>query len=271
MSDQNKAEPSRDDSIVITQTTLYYFGIAVLFFVAGFVVAWVIFNSSGGNINAAELRNAASEGARSAVQAELALLRAELGNLAAGNARATPTAPTAVEIELGNSPFWGPEEAAVTVVEFSDFECSFCARFYRDTYGALKARYSDRVRFVFKHFPISFIHPNAERAAVAAECANEQGKFWEYHDKLFENQQNLSQDALIGYARQVGVPNLEQFTACLTTQKYLSTVLADLQQGERLGVQGTPIFFINGLPLIGAQPYSVFERAIEQALAAARR
>ncbi|MBO9309270.1 MAG: DsbA family protein [Chloroflexi bacterium] len=270
MSDQNKTGPSRDDSIVITWTTIYYFGIAVLFFVAGFVVAWVIFTSSGGNINVAELRNAASEGARSAVQAELALLRAELGNLAAGNASATPTAPAKAEIELGNSPFWGPEEAKVTIVGFSDFECSFCARFYRDTYGTLKARYSDRVRFVFKHFPISAIHRNAERAAVAAECANEQGKFWEYHDRLFENQRNLSQDALVSYAKQAGVPDLEQFTACLTTQKYLSTVLADQRQGERLGVRGTPTFFINGLPLVGAQPYSVFEGAIERALAAAQ-
>ncbi|PJF35481.1 MAG: hypothetical protein CUN49_10370 [Candidatus Thermofonsia Clade 1 bacterium] len=269
MSNQDKAELSRDDTIVITQNTLYYFGIAVVFFVAGFIVAWAVLTSGGSNMSAAELRNAASEGARAAVQAELALLRNELSNLVAGGAQPTPTAPTRVEVELGNSPAWGPEDAKVVVVEYSDFECSFCARFYRETYGTLKERYGDRVRFVFKHFPISFIHPNAERAALAAECANEQDKFWEYHDKLFENQQNLSQNALISYAQQVGVPNIEQFTECLTTQKYLSTVTADLQQGERYGVQGTPTFFINGLPLVGAQPYSVFERAIEQALAAA--
>ncbi|MCS6872711.1 MAG: thioredoxin domain-containing protein [Anaerolineae bacterium] len=265
MSDQNRVEPSRDDTIVITQNTLYYFGIAVVFFVAGFLVAWVIFSNSGGNINPAEIRNAASEGARAAVQAELAALRAELG----GGAQPTPAMPSRVDVELGNSPFWGPENAKVTVVMFSDFECSFCARFYRDTYGTLKARYQDRVRFVFKHFPLSAIHPNAERAAVAAECANEQGKFWAYHDVLFENQRNFSQDALISYARQVNVPNIEQFTECLTTQKYLSTVIADVQQGERHSVQGTPTFFINGLPLVGAQPYPTFERAIEQALAAA--
>lgn len=264
MSGQNKTEPSRDDSIVITQNTLYYFGIAVVFFVAGFLVAWVIFSSSGGTLSAAEIRNAASEGARAAVQAELAALR-----LNAGGTQPTPTVPTRVEVELGNSPAWGPEDAKVTIVEFSDFECSFCARFYRDTYRTLKERYQDRVRFVYKHFPLSVIHPNAERAAVASECAHEQGKFWEYHDLLFENQRNLSQEALIGYARQAGVPNLEQFTECLTSKKYLSTVIADLQQGERLSVQGTPTFFINGLPLVGAQPYTTFERAIEQALAAA--
>ncbi len=268
MSNSNKVEASRDDSIVITQNTLYYFGIAVIFFAAGFVVAWVIFNSSGGSVNAAEIRNAASEGARAAVQAELAALRLELSNLAGGS-QPTPAVPTRVDVDPGDSPFWGPENAKVTIVEFSDFECSFCARFYRDTYKALKERYQSRVRFVFKHFPISAIHPNAERAGVAAECAREQGRFWEYHDILFENQSNLSQAALISYARQVGVPNLDQFSACLTSQKYLSTVLADLQQGERYGVQGTPTFFINGLPLVGAQPYTVFERAIEQALAAA--
>ncbi|MFN7210240.1 MAG: DsbA family protein [Aggregatilineales bacterium] len=269
MSAQNSFEPSRDDSIVITQNTLYYFGIAVVFFVAGFLVAWVMFSGNSGGINAAEIRNAASEGARAAVQAELAALRVDLGNLAAGGAQPSPAAPARVEIELGNSPSWGAEDAKVTIVEFSDFECSFCARFYRDTYKALKERYQDRVRFVYKHFPISGIHPNAERAAVAAECAHEQDKFWAYHDLLFENQRNLAQEALIGYARQVGVPNIEQFTECLSSNKYLSTVIADLQQGERYGVQGTPTFFINGLPLVGAQPYPAFERAIEQALAAA--
>ncbi len=270
MSSQNLAEPNRDDAIVINQNTLYYFGIAVIFFIAGFAVAWVVFSSSGGNVNAADIRNAASEGARAAVQAELAALRNDLGNLNLG-AAAQPTAVplTAVDVELGNSPAWGPVDAKVTIVEYSDFECSFCARFYRDTYHTLKARYGDQVRFVFKHYPISFIHPNAERAAVAAECANEQGKFWEYHDILFENQSNLTQSALIAYARQVEVPNIDEFTACLTTEKYLSTVLADAQQGERYGVTGTPTFFINGLPLVGAHPYSTFERAIEQALAAA--
>lgn len=274
MTDHDNQEPigtpRREDTITINTTTLYYFGIAVLFFIAGFIVAWVTFSSA--NNATAEIRSVLNP-----VATEVASLRTDMQNLSAqvqsglgsGAPALTPTPSGPVNIDVGSSPVWGNESATVTIVEFSDFECSFCARFYRDSYGLLKAKYQDKVRFVFKHFPISFIHPNAERAAVASECVREQDpdKFWAYHDLLFENQQDLSAAGLSSYARQIELANIEQFDQCVASNKYLSTVQADLQLGEQVGVGGTPTFFINGYPLVGAQPYAVFEQAIEQALA----
>lgn len=268
-------EPRESDAIVIRQQTIYYFLVGVVFFAAGFIVAWVTFTTTTAGTNAADIRSAASAGAREAVRAEMQSLQstvvAQVGQInisggagASAETVATPSGP--VNVELGDAPIWGSETAKVTIVEFSDFECFYCARFYSETYGRLKAEFGDQVRFAYKHFPISFAHPQAESAAMASVCANEQGKFWEYHDLLFPNQANLGRDALVSYAQKAGVSNMEQFTQCVDSQKYAATVQADLAQGEKLGVTGTPTFFINGRPLVGAQPYDVFAFAIEQAL-----
>lgn len=258
------------ETVTLNQNTLYFFLVGAIFFVAGFVVAWVTFATTSGNLSADAIKSAASAGARDAVQAEVSALRDEVTNLrnqiANGVALAPTPTPGPITINTGDSPAWGPADAKVTIVEFSDFECSFCARFVRDTYSEIKAKYGDQVRFVFKHFPIEQIHPNAERASLGAACAAEQGKFWEYHDILFANQSALSRDALISHAQRAGVADAAKFTTCLDEAKYASTIVADLQEGVSIGVNGTPTFFINGLPLVGAQPYSAFERAIEQAL-----
>lgn len=259
----------RDPSVSLPISTLYYILVAIIFFAAGFIVAWVAFSTTQLPSLAADIQSAAADGARSAVRSELQTLQSQIASLAQGGAVAaapTPAPIVPVNIDAGTSPTWGPENAAVTIVEFSDFECPFCGRYTAQTYPLLREKYGDRVRYVFKHYPIAGLHPDAERAGMAAECAHEQGRFWEYHDALFANQSDLSQAALLGYARQVEMPDMDQFTACLTTQKYAATVEADLQLGVRLGVTGTPTFFINGLPLVGAQPYSTFEAAIQQAL-----
>lgn len=264
---QNPSDAPRDPTVNLPISTLYYILVAIIFFAAGFIVAWVAFSTTQLPSLAADLQSAAADGARSAVRSELQNLQSQIAGLAQGNAPAPTAAPIVpVAIEAGTSPSWGPEDAPVTIVEFSDFQCPFCARYTTQTYPLLRETYGDRVRYVFKHYPIAGLHPDAERAGIAAECAHEQDRFWEYHDALFDNQADLSQAALLLYARQVEVPNIEQFTECLTTQKYAATVEADLQLGNRLGVSGTPTFFINGLPLVGAQPYSTFEAAIQQAL-----
>jgi protein-disulfide isomerase len=260
-----KNSPRQDDVIVLSQSTVYYFLTALVFFVAGFSVSWVV--SAARNDTAlrelSDMKGAVASAASEAVKSALA----NGGSIA--QAQPQPTARPPQDIVLGNSPVWGPENAKVTIVEFTDFQCPFCERFYSDTYTLIRRNYKDQVRFVFKHYPISSLHPDAMNAHLASECAREQGKFWEYHDIMFENQINLSRASLITYATTVGVQNADQFATCLDTQKYQSVVDSDLQAGSGYGVGGTPTFFINGTFVEGAQPYRVFEAAINQALAQA--
>jgi len=168
-------------------------------------------------------------------------------------------------VSVDDDPSWGPADAPVTVVEFSDFQCPYCARFVTDTYPQIKQQYEGKIRFVFRDFPLSTIHENAEKAAEAAGCANEQGKFWEYHDILFNNQQALDVASLKNYASQLGL-DTAAFNQCLDSGTRAQEIQKDYQDGISYGVQGTPAFFVNGLLVSGAQPLSVFQSAIDAAL-----
>ena len=162
----------------------------------------------------------------------------------------------------------GEENAPVTIIEFSDFQCPFCARFFEDTLPNIEGNYIEegKVRLVYRDFPLN-IHPGAQKAAEAAECAKDQGKFWEMHDKLFENSESLSLASLKQYAGKLGLDQ-GKFDECLDSGEKEEEVMKDFQDGSRSGVSGTPTFFINGQMIVGAQPYEVFEQAIEAALAA---
>ncbi len=127
-------------------------------------------------------------------------------------------------------------------------------------------KYDGKVRFVYRDFPLTSLHANALSAALAAECAHEQGKFWEYHDLLFANQAQLDEASLIQYAGQVGL-DTAVFEECLTSQKYLEEVRKDYTDGASYGVQGTPAFFVNGNLISGAVPLETFEQVIDQILA----
>jgi protein-disulfide isomerase len=150
-------------------------------------------------------------------------------------------------------------KAQITIEEYSDFECPFCARAY-PTVNQLKAEYGDKVEFVFKHFPLSF-HPNAQKASEASECARDQGKFWEYHDVLFE-QKTLDIDSLKKHAADMGL-DVAKFNSCLDTGAKTAKVQADFTEGQGKGVRGTPTFFINGQSIVGAQPYENFKSIID--------
>ncbi|MCC7452086.1 MAG: DsbA family protein [Anaerolineae bacterium] len=267
-----RAESRPDETIVISQATIYYFAIAVLFFIAGFAVAWIVLTTTTNNVFNSmknELASAAGSAAREAVSSAIANLPQDSG------AAAAPVQPTPIprqNVSVGSGAAWGPADAKVTIVEFSDFQCPYCERFFMSTYPLIKEKYGSKVKFVFRHFPIAQIHPWATQAALAAECANEQGKFWEYHDKLFstlqEWNQGLSKDAIVRYAQQVNVPDAQKFTVCFDDKKYASKIQSDLNEGVGYGVQGTPTFFINGNVLVGAQPFAAFDAAISQELAA---
>ncbi len=146
-------------------------------------------------------------------------------------------------IASGDGPATGPADAKVTLVEFSDFECPYCSR-AANAVNEVKKKYGDKIRLVFKQFPLSF-HKNAHLASQAALAANEQGKFWEYHDKLFENQRALKRPELEKYAKELGL-NLPKFKKALDTEKYKKQVDDEIEQGKKVHVSGTPTLFLNG-------------------------
>ncbi len=165
----------------------------------------------------------------------------------------------------GESPSLGPANAPVTIVEYSDFECPYCKRFRDETLDTIMSQYNGRVRLVFRNFPLTSIHPQAFNAAMAAECAYEQGKFWEMHDLLFANQDQLGATL---YKRLASQLNLDQqtFNECYDQGRYGNVINRDLSDGQSAGVQGTPTFFINNKMVEGAQPFDAFAAAIDQAL-----
>ena len=161
----------------------------------------------------------------------------------------------------------GAANAPVTMIEFSDFQCPFCGRFFEDAYPQIKKDYIDtgKVQLIFRNFPLTSIHPNAQPAAEAAECADEQGKFWQYHDQLFTNQAMLSVENYKQWAKDLGL-DTKKFNDCVDTHKYASKVSKDESDGQAAGVDGTPAFFVNGALISGAQPYGAFKAAIDAAL-----
>jgi len=178
-----------------------------------------------------------------------------------------PQAPSRVEGDLtDDDAVKGNKDAPITIVEFSDFECPFCARFYEQTLPQLTKEYIDtgKVKLVYRDFPLSF-HANAQKAAEASECAHEQGKFWEMHDKLFGSGVVGGTTTFKLYAKDLGLDQAK-FDNCLDSGKYVNEISKDLQDGSKYGVSGTPGFFVNGVPLIGAQPFEAFRAIIEEEL-----
>lgn len=155
----------------------------------------------------------------------------------------------------------GDKNAEITLIEFSDFQCPFCKR-HLPTINQLLSQYEGKIRFVYRHFPLSSIHPFAQKAAEASECAGDQGKFWEYHDTLFDNQSALDTASLKSYAGNLGL-NQSQFDNCLDSDKYASLVNKHLQEGQAAGVSGTPGTFVNDQLVKGAYPVATFTQIID--------
>ena len=187
--------------------------------------------------------------------------------------------PTVVKISIDDDPIIGDADAPITIIEFSDFQCPFCARFYIQTLPLILEEYiqEGKVRLVFRDFPIQSIHPNALPASVAANCANEQGKFKEMHDALFENQSEWNKqdavNALALFSQYAAGMGLEQdvFDACLKSGKHIEEIRKDLDDGRNYGVSGTPGFFVGNdhvgyVELKGAQPFESFKKLIDAQL-----
>jgi len=168
------------------------------------------------------------------------------------------------KVEVGSSPSRGPKNAPLTLVIFSDYECPFCTR-VEPTIKQVEKDYPGKVRVVWKDAPLPN-HRNAKGAAAAAPAAGEQGKFWEMHDKLFENQRELTRPSLEQYAQQLGL-DMDRFKAALDGNKFAPAIESDMKQGATLEVQGTPATFINGRKIPGAYPYETFKKIVDQELA----
>ncbi|HII35919.1 MAG TPA: DsbA family protein [Nitrosopumilaceae archaeon] len=193
--------------------------------------------------------------------------------------QAPSTEETRIFVSLSDDPIKGDPNAPVTIVEFSDFQCPFCARFFAQTLPQIQQDYIDsgKVKLVFRDFPLESIHANARAASIAGECADDQKMFWQYHDKLFEGQTqwaslsaNDAANTFQQYASELEL-NSENFNSCLNSQKYSDEVNQDFQNGANYGVTGTPAFFIGNdkdgyVTLIGAKPYSAFQQVIDKEL-----
>ena len=233
---------------VIPREMFNYVLIAAVFLVLGLVIGFVGYD----RIVRAETENLIN----TAVQQAVAALPQAAGAVAADpNARR--------DVSIVDQPFIGPEDAPIVMVEFGDFHCAYCKRFQDQTITPLLQNYGDKIRFVYRDYPI--LGPDSLQAALAASCAYDQDAFWPFHDRLFSNPASLTRDSFLQYATDLNL-NIDQFTQCYDTAAHQDQVVKDYTDGENLGVSGTPTFFINGKILVGAQPYEQFVARIDAEL-----
>ena len=191
-----------------------------------------------------------------------------------------PAAPQNIVLTVGDAPFKGNPNAKVTLVEFTDYQCGFCARHIKETFPQLERDYitTGKVKYVFRNFPLESIHQQSFKAHEASTCASDQGKFWEMHDRLFANQTALAPEQLIDYARTLGL-NGDKFQACFNAESHKQQIQNDITEGQKAGVTGTPTFFLGrtvpnsqtlkvAKTLVGAKAYSAFKEEIDALLAA---
>jgi len=201
------------------------------------------------------------------------------GRPAQAQAPSAPAPETQTTVSIDGGAMKGDKNAKVTLVEFTDYQCPFCSRHFRDTYPQLDNDYvkTGKVRYVLREFPLESIHPNAYKASEAANCSGEQGKYWEMHDRLFSNQNNLGAQELPNHAKALGL-DADKFKSCLDNGKFTAKVRKDLNDAQKYGVTGTPTFFV-GLTdpkssdvkairkIVGAQTFAAFKDAIDTLLA----
>ena len=172
--------------------------------------------------------------------------------------------PPRIDLDLSTGVAAGPENAPITLVEFSDYQCPFCARSQAAVDQVLKT-YEGKVRHVYMDFPLAQIHPLAMPASVASRCAGEQGKYWEYHRLLFERQKEISEAKLAEWGKELGL-DAAKFEECRGSKKFDEAIKKSIVEGRKAGISGTPGFFVNGVPIKGAQPFEVFRARIEDEL-----
>jgi protein-disulfide isomerase len=256
LADERKSKTAAEPTVTMARSTVNIVIVGLVMFAVGLVIG-LFGNDVFRQRNAEENRALIAQAVTAAIS--------ELGG--APVAEGPQLDPTQrYTIDTAGDPFIGPADAPVTIVEFGDFRCGFCARFHSDTFEPLLARYEGRIRYVFRDYPI--LGSESLTSAVAAECADDQGKFWEFHNLLYANQRNLTREGYLAHATTLGM-DIASFTTCLDNAQHQDEIGADYQAGASLGVGGTPTFFINGRPVVGAQPLDAFVRVIDEELAQA--
>ena len=243
--EQTVSNPEKEsDNTVVFKRSHFYAIMVVFSFAVGILVGYVAW----GRTPAAQPVAAAQVPAAQAAQPD-----------------ANP-AFTRYDIPTEGFPSLGPEDAEIVIVEFSDYQCPFCKRWHDEVYQKLLAAYPGQIRLVFRNLPLTSIHPDAMSASVASLCAEEQGSFWQFHDKLFSDEYGLGRNAYMQYATDLEL-DTTAFETCLDSGKFDDFIEADMDFSLNLGVRSTPTFFVNGLAVVGAQPLSVFQQVIDQELA----
>ena len=246
--EEEQMMPDADETITFKRSH-FYSVLVVLAFAVGILVGYVAWGRGST--------------ATAAVPAQAAAAQQPSGQVAEA-----PTAQpqfTRYDIPTEGYPSLGPDDAPITIVEFSDFQCPFCRRFHDETYQALLDAYPNQIRFVYRNLPLTSIHPAAMPTAIASLCANDQGAYWDFHEKLFSSE-TLDEPTFIQYAADLNL-NVDEFTACLSSGKHDDFIQKDMDFSLNLGVQSTPTFFVNGLAIVGAQPLSSFQQLIDKELA----
>jgi protein-disulfide isomerase len=169
------------------------------------------------------------------------------------------------DVSVDDDPYLGPKDAPVTIIMFSDYQCVYCQKWYTEVFKPLMQNYPGAIRFVYRDFPLSTIHTSATIAAEAADCAGDQNKYWDFFNAVFTGTEKLNDQSIQMYATAIQL-DMDSFNQCLSSHKYKNEVEADFSYAAGLGVQSTPTFFVNGLAVIGAQPYQVFSSLVEQEL-----
>jgi len=250
------AQPADAGIITFQRTSLNLIITAAVFLVIGMIIGAIAYERTSAAANEDLIRRVAN----TVIEANRSQMQSMITAAVSGETAVDPNRVYAVTTD---GPTLGAEDALVTIVAFEDFQCSFCKRFRDTTLPQIMTNYGDRVRFVFRDFPI-LGQPSVD-SALAGACANDQDKFWEFHDYFYGDQTLLTRDNFIAYAAEVGM-DVEIFTMCYDTRQHEPTIISDLTEGQQLGVSGTPTFFINGKILIGARPYTDFVAMIETAL-----
>ncbi len=238
-----------EEDTITFKRSHFYSVLSILTFFAGIVLGYVVWGT--------DLLPQLVSGSETAAQANGPVVEAPV----------VTAEPEYVRYDVPSEGFYalGPDDAPITIIEFSDYQCPFCKRWHDEVYDDLLAAYPGKIKFVHRNLPLTSIHPDAQGAAEAALCAGEQNAYWQFHDKLLSSDV-LGNGAYAQYAQELNL-DMSAFDACVTDQKYKDAVQADSDFALNLGVRSTPTFFINGLAIVGAQPLDVFKQIIDKELA----
>ena len=244
---------TQPETITLQRSTLAYMLFALFLILCAYGIGWIMGLTSRETTGA--IQAAVREAAATSIAAANVVQPASFVQLSNQH----------MNVTVGDSPTLGPADAQITMLAYSDFQCLACKQFHDQVLPELLKKYAGKLRFVHRDFPIRALHPYAQTAAEAGQCAHEQQKFWEYHDLLFQNPQRLTKADLLSYANQLKL-DVTTFQNCLDTGKYAQRVQDTYRSGVVLGVGGTPTFFINGLMVTGAQTLEEFSVIIDGAL-----